>query len=71
MKTIKIPRVTFAIGDPKPDALEALAAESTRPIYGPANEAGARPLVGVIVVGQVEQLSTMLDYADAKGKGAK
>jgi hypothetical protein len=71
MRTIKIPRVTFAIGDRNPDALATLAAEDTRPLYGPANDAGERPLVGVIVVGQVEQLSTMLDYADAHGKGGK
>lgn len=63
IKTIKVPRVSFALGD------EVLvpADEWVRPLYGPANESGGRQLVGWIKRGapDVEQLLDMIDYADA------
>lgn len=62
-KTIKIPRVSFALGD------EVLvpADEWVRPLYGPANASGGRQLVGWVKRGapDVEQLLDMLTYADA------
>lgn len=63
--TIKIPTITFEVGERKISALSMLRGKDVRPLYGPENEHGRRPLVGVVLAESVERLSSMLDYADA------
>lgn len=64
MKTIPMPKITFEIGERKTSALMMLRGKDVRPLYGPEDARGRRPLVGVVLAESVEQLSTMLDFAD-------
>lgn len=62
--SIKVPTITFVVGDRKRAVLTALRAKDLRPLYGPETAARHRPLVGVVCADQVERLQAMLDYAD-------
>lgn len=66
MKTIKVPRVSFALGD----EVQVPPGEWVRPLYGPANTAGARQIVGWLQRGapDTEQLMSMIQYADEHQK---
>lgn len=56
--TVNVPRVTFMLGDVNNLGL--------RPIYGPENDLGERPLAGFISPLYAAALMSMLEFADAK-----
>lgn len=69
-------RDTFVVGDKKPDLLKELKKYNLRPIYGPENANGKRPIIGCIRgnetrtdnVNYIEKFIEMIRYADENMK---
>jgi len=66
MTIINLVSPSFMVGDSKPDLLNKLENLNIRPIYGPKNSKGTRPLVGCIAVGYVEKLVEQLAKGEEK-----
>lgn len=68
-KIIDVPKITFIVGDHQSDMIFKFhyynLNNNVRPLYGPEDEKGERKLVGLVSKDIVEQLSGMIDFADA------